>query len=165
MWAAHFIRVGGAAPPAASRCSARTSLRTPCILVMSPGCAEDVVKGLGQTVAPLVSSRPSGSLIVPVLPCREPEQLPGPHCEPASRKVGRVQAICESGGRMAAEMFIGIDVARDGLDVAVRAAGEQWQVGNHTAGIAELLVRLRALRPTLIVLEATGGLELPVLGV
>jgi transposase len=66
---------------------------------------------------------------------------------------------------MAAEMFIGIDVARDSLEVAVRPAGEQWQVGNHTAGIAELLVRLRALGPTLIVLEATGGLELPVLGV
>jgi len=66
---------------------------------------------------------------------------------------------------MTAEIFIGIDVARDSLEVAVRPAGEQWQVGNQTAGIAELLVRLRALRPTLIVLEATGGLELPVLGV
>src|SRR5437660_12234383 len=85
--------MGACGPPGASRRSARTSLRAPCILVTSPGCAEDVVKGLGQTVAPLVSSRPSGSLIVPVLPCREPEQLPGPHCEPASRKVGRVQAI------------------------------------------------------------------------
>jgi transposase len=66
---------------------------------------------------------------------------------------------------MAAEMFIGIDVARDRLEVAVRPTGEQWSVGNQTAGIAELLVRLRVVRPTLIVLEATGGLELPVLGV
>ncbi len=66
---------------------------------------------------------------------------------------------------MAAELFIGIDVARDNLDVAVRPAVEQWRVANDTAGIAELLVRVRALRPTLIVLEATGGLELPLLGV
>src|SRR3979411_3408548 len=66
---------------------------------------------------------------------------------------------------MAAEVFIGIDVARDSLEVAGRPAGEQGQVGNDTAGMAELLVRLRAFRPTLIVLEATGGLELPVLGV
>ena len=66
---------------------------------------------------------------------------------------------------MVAEVFIGIDVARDSLEVAVRPTGERWSVGNHTVGIAELLVRVRALRPTLIVLEATGGLELPVLGV
>jgi transposase len=66
---------------------------------------------------------------------------------------------------MVAEMFIGIDVARDSLEVAVRPTGEQWSVGNHTVGMAELLVRVRAVRPTLIVLEATGGLELPVLGV
>src|ERR1700716_3792585 len=66
---------------------------------------------------------------------------------------------------MASEIFIGIDVARDSLEVAVRPSGEQWSVGNHSVGIAELLVRLRAFRPTLIVLEATGGLELPVLGV
>lgn len=66
---------------------------------------------------------------------------------------------------MTAEIFIGIDVARDSLEVAVRSTGEQWSVGNQSVGIAELLVRLRALRPTLIVLEATGGLELPALGV
>src|SRR6202521_5731641 len=66
---------------------------------------------------------------------------------------------------MAAELFIGIDVARDNLEVAVRPTGEHWSVGNHTVDMAELLVRLRALGPTLIVLEATGGWELPVLGV
>ena len=66
---------------------------------------------------------------------------------------------------MAAELSIGIDVARDSLEIAVRPTGEQWTVGNQTADMAELVARLRALRPTLIVLEATGGLELPVLGV
>src|SRR5579859_3792725 len=109
--------------------------------------------------------RPSGSLVVPVWFCREPEQLPGPHCEPASCKVGRGQAMCGGGGLMAAEIFIGIDVARDSLEVAVRPSGEHWSVSNQTAGLAELLVRVRAVQPTLIVLEATGGLELPALGV
>jgi transposase len=61
------------------------------------------------------------------------------------------------------EAFIGIDVARDMLELASRPAGEQWQIANDSAGIAALLPRLRALRPTLIVLEATGGLELPLL--
>jgi transposase len=66
---------------------------------------------------------------------------------------------------MTTEIFIGIDVARDRLEIAVRSTGEQWQVGNDAAGIATLLPRLRGLRPTLIVLEATGGFELPVLAV
>jgi transposase len=64
---------------------------------------------------------------------------------------------------MTTEVFIGIDVGRDSLEVASRPAGEQWQVANDPAGIAALLPRLRALKPTLIVLEATGGLQLPVL--
>jgi transposase len=66
---------------------------------------------------------------------------------------------------VAAEIFIGIDVARDSLEVAMRPAGEQWHVGNDIGGMAELMARVRALRPTLIVLEATGGLELPLLGI
>ena len=61
------------------------------------------------------------------------------------------------------EVFIGIDVARDRLEVATRPAGESWPIANDAAGIAELVVRLRDLGPALIVLEATGGLELPLL--
>lgn len=64
---------------------------------------------------------------------------------------------------MTTEAFIGIDVARDSLEVASRPAGDHWQVANNPAGIAALVSRLQPLRPTLIVLEATGGLELPVL--
>jgi len=63
----------------------------------------------------------------------------------------------------AAEVFIGIDVARDSLEIALRPTGERWQLGNDANGITALLGRLRALNPVLIVLEATGGLELPVL--
>lgn len=65
---------------------------------------------------------------------------------------------------MTPEVFIGIDVARDNLEIAVRPTGEQWPVTNDAAGIAGLLTQVRALKPTLIVLEATGGLELLVLG-
>ncbi len=61
------------------------------------------------------------------------------------------------------EVFIGIDVARDSLEIAVRPAGEHWTVSNDTRGIAALVPRVRALRPTLVVLEATGGFELEVL--
>jgi transposase len=64
---------------------------------------------------------------------------------------------------MGAEVFIGIDVAQATLDVAVRPNGERWQVANDATGITELVPQLQALSPMLIVLEATGGLELPLL--
>ena len=64
---------------------------------------------------------------------------------------------------MAEETFIGIDVARDSLEVAVRPVGEGWRVGNDAAAIGVLVRRLRGYGPVLIVLEATGGLEVPLL--
>ena len=59
-----------------------------------------------------------------------------------------------------AEVFIGIDVSKAQLDIAVHAQSTQWQTANTEAGIVELVQRLQALAPTLIVLEATGGFEL-----
>ena len=59
-------------------------------------------------------------------------------------------------------VFVGIDVAKAHLDIALRPTAEGWRVANDDAGIAPLVVRLQALRPALIVLEATGGLEVPV---
>ena len=61
-------------------------------------------------------------------------------------------------------VFVGIDVSKDRLDVALRPSAERWAVANDDAGIATLVDRLRALTPALIVLEATGGLELPLTG-
>jgi transposase len=55
--------------------------------------------------------------------------------------------------------FVGIDVAKAQLDIAVRPAGERWAVPNDAGGVVTLVERLQALHPTLIVLEATGGLE------
>jgi transposase len=60
------------------------------------------------------------------------------------------------------ESFVGIDVAQATLDVAVIPSGEHWQVANAPAALEALVQRLHALSPTLIVLEATGGLEIPV---
>jgi transposase len=58
------------------------------------------------------------------------------------------------------EVWIGIDVAKDWLDVADRGEGPVWRVGNDAAGIAALVATLAARAPRLIVLEPTGGLEL-----
>ena len=57
--------------------------------------------------------------------------------------------------------FVGIDVAKARLDVAVRPADEAWAAPNDEAGIDAVVARLRPLAPALVVLEATGGLEVP----
>jgi transposase len=56
-------------------------------------------------------------------------------------------------------IWIGIDVAKDWLDVASTGSVGPWRLGNDAAGIAELVTRLTACPPTLIVVEPTGGLE------
>ena len=55
--------------------------------------------------------------------------------------------------------FVGIDVAKAQLDIARRPSGERWAVPNDASGVATLVDRVQTLHPTLIVLEATGGLE------
>src|SRR5712691_9086062 len=55
--------------------------------------------------------------------------------------------------------FVGIDVAKAQLDIALRPSGERWAVPNEASGVMTLVDRVQALHPTLIVLEATGGLE------
>lgn len=57
--------------------------------------------------------------------------------------------------------FIGIDVSKARLDVAARPLGLSFSTSNEPAGIAELVTRIGALNPVLVVLEATGGLQMP----
>ena len=57
-------------------------------------------------------------------------------------------------------IFVGIDVAKHQLDVALHPHGEAWGVRNDDTGIDTLVTTLQAVEPTLIVLEATGGLEI-----
>ncbi|HET8628892.1 MAG TPA: IS110 family transposase [Thermomicrobiales bacterium] len=62
---------------------------------------------------------------------------------------------------MSTPLYVGIDVSKSRLDVALRPEGQGWRADNDAAGIAALVARLDALRPALIVLEATGGYERP----
>ncbi len=59
------------------------------------------------------------------------------------------------------ERFIGIDVSKGHLDLADSIDPNPRQFQNDEAGIASLVDHLISIRPTLIVLEATGGLEIP----
>ena len=55
--------------------------------------------------------------------------------------------------------FVGIDVAKAQLDIALRPSGERWAVPHDASGVATLVDQLQVRHPILMVLEATGGLE------
>ena len=58
-------------------------------------------------------------------------------------------------------IYVGIDVSKAQWDVAERPSGNGATVPHTPAGIAELVERLRSVEPAGIVVEATGGLEVP----
>lgn len=102
---------------------------------------------------------------------------PRPKLRPGARTVERARArINQEWARagnllkgersgMKKRMFVGIDVSKDKLDVAVGSDGELWQVTNDESGHAELLGKLEEVKPALVVLEASGGYEAVVAGV
>lgn len=55
--------------------------------------------------------------------------------------------------------YVGIDVSKDRLDIAVLAEKQTWQVENTAKGIDELVQWMQELHPELIVVEATGGYQ------
>lgn len=58
-----------------------------------------------------------------------------------------------------AERFVGVDVSKAMLEVAVRPTGERWSAQNEETGVGELVKALEKIAPTLIVIEATGGMQ------
>lgn len=54
---------------------------------------------------------------------------------------------------------VGIDVAKDKLDIALDSTAELLVYTNDAAGIAQLIAHLQPLQPRFIVVEATGGYE------
>jgi transposase len=62
---------------------------------------------------------------------------------------------------MVEQIFVGIDVSKSSLDIALRPTGKVWSAVNDPKGIKVLVKRIKKLQPALIVLESTGGLEIP----
>lgn len=60
------------------------------------------------------------------------------------------------------QRVVGIDVAKHQLDVHVQPQAARFTVAADDRGIQDLVTRLRPLAPSLVVLEATGGYEVPV---
>ena len=103
--------------------------------------------GVMKTVGQIGSSRSSG---------HQPEQLRGPRARIVQERETR---RCTMSGTC----FVGMDVSQDTVDVAVQP-GPAFQIANDDLGIAEAVARVQAIQPTLIVLEATGGLAVPLAG-
>ena len=62
------------------------------------------------------------------------------------------------------EVFIGIDVCKARLDVSRYPDGQRWTFSNDELEIATLIDQFKTQAPALVVLEATGGLEIPLSG-
>ena len=60
------------------------------------------------------------------------------------------------------QICVGIDVAKDRLDVHIRPSGETFTVPRDHDGLSALADRLQTLTPALVVMEATGGFEVTV---
>ena len=57
--------------------------------------------------------------------------------------------------------YVGIDVSKERVDVAVRPNGRSWSVSYDGAGVDDLVAQLKDLKPAGVITESTGGLEVP----
>jgi transposase len=75
--------------------------------------------------------------------------------------MGETPELLETPGRSVVGPYVGIDVAKEWLDLAVRPHGAPgqapWRSANTETEMPALITRLRAVAPELIVVEATGG--------
>ena len=59
------------------------------------------------------------------------------------------------------ELCVGVDVAKSTLDLAVSDSQERWQFSNDDEGISQAVHCIADLKPSIVILEATGHLEMP----
>jgi transposase len=65
----------------------------------------------------------------------------------------------KEGGDLEVGCFVGIDVSKAQLDILVNPQGFKESFGNGSEGVGRLVQWLHEIKPTLIVVEATGGYE------
>src|SRR5437660_9475089 len=87
-----------------------------------------------------------------------PNSCLGGHSQPVFRKTGR-NGVTNMNEPESMKVSVGIDVSKSMLDMAIHETGESWSCSNDASGCAALVPKLRELKATRIVLEATGGFE------
>lgn len=100
----------------------------------------------------------------PVVKCWPPSATSSktPNSQPGRLAIPHLQAREAMEEPRTADGFVGIDVSKRQLDVHVLPSGHSFSVARDGAGLEQLVTTLRPLAPRLIVLEATGGLEVVV---
>jgi len=119
-------------------------------------------KRMGQAARPSVVGDRSVARVVPsLLPKSSNSCLgyPSPHVLQGRATLEQIKIIKEDCLLEVPLIFVGIDVCKAQLDVAIRPTTQILSVPNDKAGIKTLVKHLEKLRPTLVVLESTGGLE------
>ena len=142
----------------------------PAPLALTPTLVSSKPRSSGHGFGKLSTARlPSGSLVHPVGEhmawtadrlVAEPEQL---LAGSAALSRACIDLVFLQGWAMTDEtvkpLFVGIDVAKDSLEVALAAGAPTVRLSNDAQGIGELLALLAHKSAALVVLEATGGLE------
>src|SRR5580698_1612846 len=91
-------------------------------------------------------------------PVGEHGSSPAVPSNPNSR-LGRTASPLAQGRDQMDATVVGIDVAKDRLDVCVRPGNESFVIARSGAGIEDLVERLQKLSPRIVAIEATGGFE------
>lgn len=81
-------------------------------------------------------------------------------CEGLKARISQGRDL-ESPYKEARMRFVGIDVSKVQLDIAVRPDNTRWSVANVEADIGKVIEALNTLSPKVIIVEATGGMEMP----
>jgi len=119
-------------------------------------------KRTGQAVRPSVIGGRDVARVVPsLLPKSSNSCLgyPSPHLTQGRATLEQIKITKEDYLLEVPLIFVGIDVCKAQLDVAIRPSEQTLSVTNDKAGIKTLVRHFKKLRPTLVVLESTGGLE------
>ena len=90
---------------------------------------------------------------------QQPEQLHGatsPHSQGRDRIEKSEREEMEDREN---SCYVGVDISKAHLDIGLNPGGAGWRESNSGEGIERVVVKLKELRPSLIVLEATGGYE------
>jgi transposase len=58
-----------------------------------------------------------------------------------------------------AEIYVGVDVSQDSLDIMCLPTGKYFRVVNDSAGLSGLVKKLKRISPKRVLMEATGGYE------
>jgi len=85
---------------------------------------------------------------------KKPEQLPGPGMSPYQQGRARRRKLNKD------KTYVGVDVSKENLDIAIARSDSKWRFNNNPGGIKRAIEMIKGVTPVLVVFEATGGLEL-----